>query len=388
MADVMNPRVPLARSAKVVGGLLCACLLAAAGVLAQPTQASATRAAGVSGAAPDLHVSGPYLLIAHGQRVVLHGVNRAGGEYACVQGWGIWDGPMDQASVTAMKSWGVNAVRVPLNEACWNGESYVAAQYRGASYRRAVEAYVQLLNRNGIVAILDLHWTDGRYAGLHAHCPWTAEAVCQKPMPDAAQSIPFWTSMARTFKGNNAVVFDVFNEPYPGFVANGMTKAGAWRCWLRGGSYCTGIGYPVAGMQTLVTAIRSTGARNVILLGGLAYANNITGWLAHEPRDPDHNLAASWHSYSWNACTVRSCWNSQVAPVIAKVPVIVGEMGETNCADTYIGPLMRWLDARSTGYLAWTWNAGACSSHSLITSYGGSPTPYGAGYQSHLSSLR
>jgi hypothetical protein len=29
--------------------------------------------------------------------------------------------------------------------------------------------------------------------------------VCQKPMPDAAQAIPFWTSVAKTFKGNNAV---------------------------------------------------------------------------------------------------------------------------------------------------------------------------------------
>jgi hypothetical protein len=330
------------------------------------------------------------LLNVQRRRVVLHGVNRPGGEYSCVKGQGIWDGPMDQASVAAMRSWDVNAVRVPLNEGCWNGESYIAAQYRGANYRRAVESYVQLLNRNGIVAILDLHWSDGLYTGLHGHCKTTAEAVCQKPMPDAAQSIPFWTSMARTFKSDNAVVFDIFNEPYPDFVAN-ITRAQAWRCWLRGGSYCiaAGYGYQPVGMQTLVTAIRSTGARNVILLGGVAYANNLTGWLTHEPRDPDHNLAASWHYYPWNACSARSCWNSQVAPVIAKVPVIVDEFGETNCADNFINPLIRWLDARSTSYLAWAWASWDCSAGpSLITSYAGSPTPYRAGYRSHLRSLR
>ncbi len=382
----MKPRIPVATSAKLVGGLLCACLLAAAGLLAQSTRASTTMAAAaVSSAAPDLHVSGRGLFTAHGRRVVLRGVNRPGGEYMCVQGRGIWDGPMNQASVTAMKSWNVNAVRVPLNEACWNGEPYVKAQYRGAGYRRAVEAYVRLLNRNGIVAILDLHWTDGRYSGKGAHCQTTAEAVCQKPMPDAAQSLPFWTSMARTFKNNNAVIFDVFNEPYPN-RATGATEAEAWRCWLRGGSFCTGIGYQVAGMQSLVTAIRSAGARNVILLGGLAYGNDLTGWTSHAPRDPGRNLAASWHFYPWNACNAPSCWNSQVAPVIAKVPVIVGEMGEDNCSDISIGPLMRWLDARSTSYLAWAWNAGwTCSAGpSLITSYAGSPTPYGAGYRSHL----
>jgi endoglucanase len=321
---------------------------------------------------------------------VLHGVNRPGGEFMCVHGRGVFDGPMGQASVTAMKSWGVNAVRVPLNEACWNGESYVKPAFRGVNYRRAVQAYVQLLNRNGMVAILDLHWTDGLYNGPHGHCRTTSAAVCQKPMPDAAQSIPFWISMARTFKGNNAVIFDVFNEPFPERVP-GASEPEAWRCWLRGGSFCTGIvGYRAAGMQSLITAIRSAGARNVILLPGIQYANDLSGWLRHAPRDPDHNLAASWHYYPWNACVGLRCWNGQIAPVIARVPVVVDEFGETNCADNFINPLMRWLDARSTGYLAWAWNADwDCSSGpSLITSYNGTPTGYGAGYRAHIRTLK
>jgi endoglucanase len=388
----MKPRMPNVTSAKLVGGLLCACLLAAAGVLAQSTLASTRtmRAAVASAGAPDLHVSGRGLFSAHGRRVVLHGVNRPGGEFMCVKSRGIWDGPMNQASVTAMKSWHVNAVRVPLNEGCWNGESYVNPQYRYGNYRRAVEAYVQLLNRNGIVAILDLHWTDGLYAGPHGHCQTTSEAMCQKPMPDAAQSIPFWISMARTFKTNNAVIFDVFNEPFPERVT-GATEPEAWQCWLRGSPFCTGIGYRVAGMQSLVNAIRSTGARNVIMLGGLQYANDLSGWLTHAPRDPDRNLVASWHFYPWNACNGPLCWNRQVAPVIARVPVVVGEMGETNCADNFINPLMRWLDVRSTSYLAWAWNARwACTDPgpSLISSWAGTPTPYGAGYRSHLRALK
>ena len=69
--------------------------------------------------------------------------------------------------------------------------------------------------------------------------------------------------------------------------------------------------------------------------------------------------------------------------------MIVGEMGENNCSDSYIGPLMSWLDARHTSYLAWTWNADfACSSGpSLITSYNGTPTAFGRGYRSHVRSL-
>jgi endoglucanase len=336
-------------------------------------------------AAPELHVSGNDLVDADGRRVVLRGVNRSGGQFACVQGLGIWSGPMNQASVTAMRNWGVNAVRVPLNEACWNGESYVNPSYRGTYYQRAVAAYVRLLNRNGMVAILDLHWTDGAYTGPSTACS-SAQALCQKPMPDAAQSIPFWRSVARTFANNDAVVFDLFNEPYPDKAAG--NEPDGWNCWLHGGT-CKGISYQVAGMQSLVNAVRSVGAKNVIMLGGLTWANNLTQWVTYEPSDPDHNLVASWHSYSFNTCNTSSCWNSQVAPVIAKVPVIVGEIGEKDCADTYIDPLIAWLDSKSTSYLAWSWNVGKnCESGpSLISGYDGTPTGYGAGYRSDLLSL-
>ena len=50
-------------------------------------------------AAPQLHVSGNKLVDASGNQVMLHGVDRSGAEYACVQGNGIFDGPNDQASI-------------------------------------------------------------------------------------------------------------------------------------------------------------------------------------------------------------------------------------------------------------------------------------------------
>jgi endoglucanase len=336
-----------------------------------------------AGPAPQLQVAGNKLVNAAGQQVVLHGVDRPGFEYECL-GNGFSDGPVDQASVTAMKSVGITAVRIPLNEACWNAESYIKPQFAGTAYQSAVKSYVGLLNANGIVAILDLHWTDGSYSGPGANCT-SAEAVCQKPMPDSAQAVPFWSSVARTFTGNDAVIFDLFNEPFPG---QGQSAAAGWQCWLDGGS-CAGIGYPVAGMQTLVDAVRAAGAHNVIMLGGLTWANNLDGWLEHEPSDPDHDLAASFHSYNFNGCNNAACWDSQVAPVIARVPVIAGEIGETDCTDNYIDGLMNWLDSQQTSYLAWSWNTTeSCSGGpGLITSYDGAPNSYGAGLEAHLKML-
>jgi endoglucanase len=372
----MTSRIPSAAR----WAIFVVCLLALAGLTADTGPAAGA-------AAPQLHVSGDRLVDASGSPVVLHGVDRSGPEYQCVQGRGIFAGPTGQASVTAMKNWGINAVRIPLNEGCWNGERYVDPAYAGRRYRAAIEAYVRLLNSNGLVAILDLHWSDGLYTGNASGCS-SAEATCQKPMPDAAESIPFWSSVAGTFKGDDAVIFDLFNEPFPDRAL--PTEAAAWQCWRNGGSSCSpGIGYGVAGMQTLVDTVRAAGADNVIMLGGLNYSNDLTGWLKYEPVDPDHNLVASWHSYSGNSCNTMSCWARQIAPVIASVPLIAGEIGEMDCADDYIDPLMAYLDSKSTSYLAWAWNASfSCATGpGLITSYSGTPTPYGAGYQHHLQSL-
>jgi endoglucanase len=348
------------------------------------TSAAVTLTEIASTAPPQLHVSGNHLADAAGNQVILHGMNRSGAEYACVQGWGFFDGPVDEASILAMKSWThVTAVRVPLNEACWNGESYVNPTFAGTNYINAVKAYVRLLNANGLVVILDLHWTDGLYTGNSSGCS-SAQATCQKPMPDAAQAIPFWTSVASTFKGNNAVIFDLFNEPYAS-RATGDTTTG-WQCWLNGGT-CAGIGYQVAGMQSMVNAVRSAGATNVLMLGGEEYSNDLSQWLTYEPTDPDGDLVASWHSYSFNTCSTQSCWTSQVAPVMAKVPVIVGEMGESDCGGSYMDSLTTWLGTESTGYLAWTWDAWGSCPNVLITDYAGDPTGFGAAYKAILQSL-
>src|SRR5215469_4924021 len=215
-------------------------------------RAASSASASAAGTAPQLHVAGNQLVSSSGKRTVLHGVDRSGTEFMCVQGHGIFDGPSSMASIRVMKSHGINAVRVPLNEACWNGQSYVNPAYTGAKYRSAVTRYVNRLNANGIVAILDLHWTDGKYTGTTSACP-SAQATCEKPMPDAAGAVPFWRSVGTTFKGNDGVIFDLFNEPWPE-QANHSNEIASWRCWLHGGRDCAGINYRVAGMQTLVNA--------------------------------------------------------------------------------------------------------------------------------------
>jgi endoglucanase len=319
---------------------------------------------GASAGAPlSIGVSGNHL-VSNGTVVRLLGVNRSGTEYACIQGWGIFDGPNDDASVAAMAAWHINAVRIPLNEDCWLSINGVNPAYAGATYRTAIQTYVNLLHQHGLYAILELHW----------NAPGTSRATGQQVMPDADHSPAFWTSVATLFKADPAVLFDLYNEPHDV----------SWSCWLNG---CNAPGWNIAGMQTLVTTVRSTGATQPIMIGGLAWANDLSGWLANRPSDPAHALVASFHNYNFNVCK-PSCWDSTVATLAAQVPVVTGELGEDDCAHTYIDQYMNWADAHGISYLGWTWDTWNCSSGpALISSYDGTPTAFGVGFRDHLAGL-
>jgi endoglucanase len=230
-----------------------------------------------------VHVVGNRLVDSAGDPVQLVGVNRSGSEYACVQGWGIFDGPVDGASIAAIASWHSQVVRIPLNEDCWLGINGVSQQYGGAAYRKAIKGFVHRIEAHGMLVDLDLHW----------NAPGTVLAEGQQVMADADHSPTFWKSVAQTFKADPDVLFEMYNEPHDV----------SWACWLHGCT--TSDGWQTAGMQSLVSAVRSTGATNVILVGGLGWSSDLSRWLAHEPTDPMGQLAATFHTYDFSGCNTQ-----------------------------------------------------------------------------------
>jgi hypothetical protein len=318
-----------------------------------------------------VRVSGSQLVDGSGTPVQLRGVNRDGSDYACVQGWGVSDGPLDEASVAAIASWHVNVVRIPMNEDCWLGINGINPAYGGTNYQQAIINYVSLLNEHGLYAILAL--TDA--------APGSTPANGLVQMADEDHSPAFWQSVASTFGNNPAVVFDLFGEPFPD---NNTTTAAAWTCWRDGGT-CPQLPYQAAGMQQLVNVVRSTGASNVLALGGIGYASVFNQWGQYEPSDPLGELIADFHNYDFGGCTNSACW-SQIPAEINHVPLVSGEMG----FDGYIETYMPWADTNGVGYLAWTWDTWGCSGgQALISDYSGTPcNPYGEGYQQHLAALK
>ena len=306
--------------------------------------------------------------------VQLRGVNRSGTQYACVLGPEVFDGPADDASIRAMTSWGINAVRVSLNEQCWLGVNGLPVEYSAEHYRTEVVGYVDRLLAAGLAVIVDLHWS----------APGAEQARGQKRMADRDHAPQFWRSVAATFRGHRAVVFDLYNEPYPDF----RDPEAAWRC-VRDGGDCPGVDFVAAGMQELVDAVRSTGATNPVMVAGPEYAGVLDRWLDHRPHDPLGQLVASIHVYGpdESPCWTEECWDDTIAPLADQVPVVIGEMGNTDCTTTLIDPLMTWADDRDVGYLAWAWVPSDCAAEpALITDFTGAPTPYGAGLRDHLGS--
>ena len=110
--------------------------------------------------------------------------------------------------------------------------------------------------------------------------------------------------------------------------------------------------FPAVGMTTLVAAVRAAGATQPLLLGGLNYANDLTGWLANAPNDPQ--LVAAWHNYPGQGCWT-DCWNTTIVSVAAHVPVLMTEFGYVAGSGDAFNPTMEWADQNGIGYLPWAW---------------------------------
>jgi hypothetical protein len=340
--------------------------LALGGGLLGASLASATTS--VPTVPPALHVSGNHLVTSGNKVVVLRGVNRSGPETLCL-GTGrtsFFYGPTDDASARAIRSWHANMVRIPVNEDCWLGRNGLPASLDAVAYRNQIAQYARTLMNNGLYVMLDLHFAEVNGAA----------STTFAPMADSAYGPAFWKSVATSFKNYPDVFFDLYNEPHV-----------SWSCWKYG---CTDAanGTTYAGMNALVAAVRSTGARQPVVVSGASWGNDLTGWLAYEPSDSLHQVVAAGHVYRSSGCVLSDCLQARMAPVALKVPLTITEFGDDQPDGWLLGALPSWADPIGVGYLAFTWcaldPAATSIGFHLITDYAGTPTTTGAIFRQHL----
>lgn len=310
-----------------------------------------------------LHVSGTKVLNSKGQQVLLRGVNCASLEWSSDG-----EGHILKSVDVAIKDWHANIVRIPLAQGRWFG---VAPEQKGdyAPYRNLVDQVVRQCAESNVYVMLDLHWNDmGSWSG----------PIGQHLMPDK-NSLTFWRSIARVFRNNPAVLFDLYNEPHD------VT----WEIWRNGGSVTeqTGYGakatrttYDAVGMQTLLDAVRTVGANNLVVAGGLDWAYDMTGFhTGYLLNDPTGNgVIYANHYYPMKADTVKS-WTAKMEKAAQTYPFIVSEFGANNWGSTkdqpnvWVKGVVDALKSHKWHYTAWDLHVSA--GPTLISNWDYLPTP-------------
>ena len=158
--------------------------------------------------------------------------------------------------------------------------------------------------------------------------------------------------------------------------------------------------WEVASYQQMIDAVRATGAGNVVLVGSMQYAQDLSEWLANKPTDPRGQLAATWHAYP----TFGTTWGtpayaqpnfspqirSEVQGLLAAgIPVVATETGDQNTVGTAGAPLVSnittFADQTGIGLIGWAWDVWEYPNHVLIKDVDGTPTDgYGQVFHSWM----
>ena len=196
--------------------------------------------------------------------------------------------------------------------------------------------------------ILDLHWSDRNAWG---------QDIGQHSMPDT-NSLAFWQDFAPVFANNPAVLYDLYNEPHDV----------SWDVWLNGGRITDKPNargqqvqdYDCVGMQAMLGAVRSTGAKNVIVAGGLDWAYDFSGILdGRQLADPTGNgVIYANHCYDNKNDSVYT-WIAKMEKATATLPVIVSEFGGDSApskqvpADDWLLHVLEAIQEHQWSYTAW-----------------------------------
>jgi endoglucanase len=212
--------------------------------------------------------------------------------------------------------WKANCIRLCLSEKFWAGKGPYQRD-GGMAYRQLVEDAVNATAGRGAYIVLDLH-------------------AYRAPQAVHAQ---FWREVAALYKDHPAVIFELMNEPHDI----------SWEVWKTGGPVTDEkkggdaltenqqqlVRFSSIGMQGLVDVVRDTGAKNLIIAGGLDWGYDLSGVLnGYALHDKGGNgIMYSSHVYPW-----KSDWQGKFLAAAEKYPIFIGEVGADTQRMEFIPP--------------------------------------------------
>ena len=262
-----------------------------------------------------LRAQGSKLIDENGQIVTLRGLMPA--DPAVLRR----KGKFDRLFFDGMADSGANVIRLPVHPERWERDPDYLWRY--------LDPAVAWNGENGVYTIIDLHFIGDIGTDRGAQMPDIS-------VPSRDFALEFWRQVASYFKDTPHVIFEIFNEPAD-------IPAADWR----------------ANAQVLVDAIRSTGADQLIIVGGIEYSRDLS-WVLEDPIKGE-NIAYAAHIYPAHS---KYSWERWFGNVAEKYPVVVTEWGwmETDPGGkqsylvgnqkSYGAPFMDYLDQRGIGWVA------------------------------------
>lgn len=312
------------------------------------------------------HTQGTQIVDGNGHPLILHGA-QIETSLNYIKRWDSGERPGDTLNSavfnTMAHDWKMNAIRLPLS-------NWMYAKYT-AEYMTQVDQIVQQANAAGLYVVLDLH--DNKQSGSIY-----SDKAAELPK---TEDIPFWKAIATHYKNNSMVIFDVYNEP----------KDPNWQVWLHGGG--TFGGATAVGFQDLVNAIRSVGAKQIIVVEpGSAgkHKGNVTGQDAAEEGGwasvgnntiNDPNIVYSLHVYEGITATPQQL-DAKWGPILNHYPIYYGEWAflpnagiAAHCknlptqsaqADQVVKGFLEYMTSHNASWTAWQF-----APHFLVRDYKG-----------------
>ena len=318
----------------------------------------------LSNGLPGLGTSGNQIInLATLEPVILRGVNRSGLEYAGPDEQGFLSGAsLSRSEIQQIfREWRSNIIRLPFNQDFvirgrlgWSGEEY----------QRALDQVISWASALGAYTLLDLQWLD-------ADRTYGGDRNFVAPLPNL-ESVELWTTLARRYANEPAVLYDLFNEPHdrldddphPLNREDGTTypprqrrvTMNEWQPWAR----------------MLTQAIRSENPDALVFIGGTNWAYDLRGI----PMELE-NIVYSTHVYP----NKGTDWTEAFGNLSKSVPVFAGEFGSSDTAGDldFVQRLIQYMEELNIGWTAWSWS----DSPFLVDRY--IPTAFGRVVQQALA---
>ena len=262
-----------------------------------------------------LKVQGNWLIDGQGNQVFLNGIMIADPLVADVKD------DFNKRLFKQLHDLGANVIRIPVHPITWEGASDYLWRYLDKAVRWAGEY--------GMYVIIDWHSIGNVKTG-------SAPERSNMFTHTWENTTGFWNVVSAYFAGAPNVLFEVFNEPESITVSE-------WQ----------------AAASELVHIIRAQGAQQVVIVGGVDYASDLS-WVLETPIS-DPNIAYAEHVYPIHS---MADWTIHFGEVSKSYPVLITEWGfmeeYINSEYSYLigneksfgEPFLDYLDELQIGWLA------------------------------------